>query len=65
MWQLLSTRDRGKFWYLVFLFSVTSFCDALGIFSVMPFMALALNPEMAMNNEYLNFIFNEMDFDTT
>lgn len=64
MWTLLSIRDQRKFWYLVVLFSFTAFCDALGIFSVMPFMALAMNPDWAMNNEYLNLIFNWMGFDT-
>ena len=62
IFNLLPLPDRKKGAFLVFLMLITSLFDALGIASVMPFMAVIVNPKLIEASKILTFIYFRLNF---
>lgn len=54
---ILSSHERKLAFYLLVTIFMMALLDALGVASIMPFIAVLLNPEIIKTNEILNFIF--------
>lgn len=62
--KLIDRRDRPKVLILVALMIVTAFVQTAGVASVMPFLAVLSDPEMAHSNAALNLVFNSLGFNS-
>ena len=47
---LLNSAERRKFYLLIIIAFIVSILDAIGIFSVMPFIGILINPESVIEN---------------
>ena len=56
---ILTFEEKKEALFLLFLVLVTSMFDVLGIASILPFIAILLNPEIINTNEFLNFLYNK------
>lgn len=55
--QLLNVGERRRLYLLFFLFLVSGFAEAAGVASVMPFIAIASNPEVIQENDKLHAVY--------
>jgi ABC-type multidrug transport system fused ATPase/permease subunit len=62
IFNLLSLSDRKKGAFLVILMLITSLLDAVGIVSVMPFMAVVANPKLIEASNLFSFIYSRLNF---
>jgi ABC-type multidrug transport system fused ATPase/permease subunit len=62
LWQLLTDRQRRFFVVLVFVNLVAAAAEVLGVFSVLPFLALAGEPELAQTQPMLRAAYEGMGF---
>jgi ABC-type multidrug transport system fused ATPase/permease subunit len=53
IYQVLDRKERRQGFLLLGLFLVRGFTEMVGVASIMPFMAVAANPEMIESNQYL------------
>ena len=54
---ILTPHERYKACLLLFLITITSFLEMLGVASILPFMTVLTNPEAVNSNYTLNFLF--------
>ena len=54
---LLSSRERKQAYLLLSMIAVMALLDMIGIASIMPFMAVLINPEIIETNIILNMLF--------
>lgn len=54
---ILSHRERQHLFVLVAMISSMAVLDALGVASILPFMAVLTNPELVQTNNFLNWAF--------
>ena len=52
---------RETYWLLLAILLMASF-DIAGIMSIMPFMAVVADPNIAANNSYLSWIYDKFNF---
>lgn len=60
---LLSLKERNRAALLVVMVLLMAVLDALGVASIMPFMAVLANPEMVVTNDILNNVYTFFGFD--
>lgn len=52
---------KKKFYKLISLVCITAFIDAVGVASIMPFVAVLSEPKIVETNFYLKYIYNSLD----
>jgi len=58
------SRTRGV--YILFIgILVKALIEVLGVASITPFVAVVVNPEIVQTNQYLNYVYQYFDFDST
>ncbi|OQW30493.1 MAG: hypothetical protein A4E19_09265 [Nitrospira sp. SG-bin1] len=69
MWQLirrlqalLTTKERRLFYALLGLIVLAGLIDALGVSSILPFMAVVGNPDLIQTNPWLHNVFTLLEF---
>jgi len=63
--QLLSARERRQAYLLVVMILLMGIFDAVGVASVMPFIAVLADPAAAVQTRYLNFAYVALGFAST
>jgi len=63
IFNLLSSKAKKKFIFLLVMFFIMALLDIVGVASVMPFMATLANPELIKTNVYLNDFFHFLNFE--
>ena len=60
--KLLTYQERKQALYLLFMILIVAILDAVGVASIMPFIAVLTNPDIIETNTFLNktFIFSEI-----
>ena len=61
--KIFSKKDRVHFFYLIILFIFSALIDVLGIASILPFIAIALNPDKIKDIEVLNWSYIFFEFE--
>jgi ABC-type multidrug transport system fused ATPase/permease subunit len=62
---LLSARARGRLVLLLMLLLAAAALEALGIASILPFMALVINPESIQQNHWLSVMYERLEMRDT
>jgi ATP-binding cassette, subfamily B, bacterial PglK len=62
LFALLNPRERRQAWIILALTLITGFAQAVGVFSVFPFLNVALNPALIQQNDALRTIYNLLGF---
>lgn len=62
LYTLLSSRDRKKLFFLIFVIIFSSFMGVTGIASIMPFVSILSNPESIHTNKYLSWFYDNLGF---
>lgn len=57
--QVLSEKERGSLFKVLALVLVMAVFDSLGIISIMPFLAVASNPELIESDVYLAYVYEK------
>ena len=59
--KLLTYQERKQALYLLFMILIVAILDAVGVASIMPFIAVLTNPDIIETNTFLNktFIFSK------
>ena len=55
---LLTHQERKKACLLLVMILIMAILDTIGVASIMPFMAVLMNPDLIDTNNFLNSIFN-------
>ena len=55
---LLSTHERRRIIFLLFIVMIMAFIEMLGLASILPFIGMLSNPDILNTNKYLGEIFN-------
>ncbi len=58
--ELLSSAEKKKLIILMFMILIMALIDMLGVASIMPFMAVLVNPELIETNKILNILLRIM-----
>lgn len=58
----LTPQERSKLWLLMGMIVVMALLDVLGVASIMPFMAVAADPNLVETNALLSSLYREFDF---
>jgi ABC-type multidrug transport system fused ATPase/permease subunit len=59
VFDLLSHSEKRQAYYLLILIIIMSFIDALGVASILPFVAILSNPQIIETNTIMNFFYRE------
>ena len=62
LFSLLDKRERRQAWIILGLTLITGFAQAVGVFSVFPFLNVALNPSQIQENDLLRFTYEFFGF---
>jgi len=62
LYTLLSSRDRKKLFFLIFVIISSSFMGVTGIASIMPFVSILSNPQTVHSNKYLLWFYENLGF---
>lgn len=62
---LLSPQERRRAWLLLGMILVMALLDAVGVASIMPFMAVLANPQVVDSNAYLSATYAALGFTAT
>jgi ABC-type bacteriocin/lantibiotic exporter with double-glycine peptidase domain len=62
LYNILDKKEQKRAVYLLLMMIVMAFIDALGVASIMPFMAVASNTDIIKKNEILANIYNYFNF---
>jgi len=62
LFSLLDKRERRQTWMILGLTLITGFAQAVGVFSVFPFLNVALNPAQIQENDILRFVYELLGF---
>lgn len=57
IFNLLNSNEKKSFYYLLVLISITGLIDMLGVASILPFLALVINPDIVQTNEIYNYLY--------
>jgi ABC-type bacteriocin/lantibiotic exporter with double-glycine peptidase domain len=57
IFNLLDSNEKKSFYYLLVLISITGLIDMLGVASILPFLALVINPDIIQTNEIYNYLY--------
>ena len=57
IFNLLNSDEKKSFYYLLVLISITGLIDMLGVASILPFLALVINPDIVQTNEIYNYLY--------
>jgi ABC-type branched-subunit amino acid transport system ATPase component len=57
IFNLLNSNEKKSFYYLLVLISITGLFDMLGVASILPFLALVINPDIVQTNEIYNYLY--------
>lgn len=63
LWQLLTPLDRKKLTYVFILILAMAFVEALGVISIMPFLAVLSSPEIIEKNKILTILYDFLNLD--
>ena len=55
--ELLSGPERRRVFYLLLMIILMAFLDAIGVASIMPFIAVLTNPDLIETNNFINTLF--------
>ena len=55
--KLLTYQERKQALYLLFMILIVAILDAVGVASIMPFIAVLTNPDIIETNTFLNKTF--------
>ena len=58
---LLNSKERKRVIQLTTMFLFTGLLDTIGVASIMPFIAVLMNPEIIDTNNFLNKLFIFLD----
>ena len=62
LYEIFTPRERMQA-VMVFIASlITAFLQAFGVASIFPFINVVMNPEMAIDNKWLSFFYNRLNF---
>jgi ABC-type multidrug transport system fused ATPase/permease subunit len=59
---LLNKREKRQLVFVVFALLVMGFIELVGVGSISPFISVVSNPEIIHTNEYLDFVYNYLNF---
>ena len=59
---ILSQRQRRRFWLLVVVGSLLALLEAAGVLSIVPFLAVAINPSIIETNALLKWSYDILDW---
>jgi ABC-type multidrug transport system fused ATPase/permease subunit len=59
LFQLLDPSEKKRFFFIATVLIISSLIETLGLTSIMPFVYLASNPELTIENKILNIIYLE------
>ncbi len=62
---LLNAKERRRSYGLLGLMVLAGLIDALGVSSILPFMAVVGNPELIQTNPWLHHLFTALEFEST
>jgi ATP-binding cassette subfamily C protein len=62
LFTLLDKREQRQTWIILGLTLITGFAQAVGVFSVFPFLNVALNPSQIQENDILRFMYEFFGF---
>jgi ATP-binding cassette, subfamily B, bacterial PglK len=62
LFSLLDKRERRQTWIILGLTLITGFAQAVGVFSVFPFLNVALNPSQIQENDIFRFMYEFFGF---
>ena len=62
LFALLDRREQRQAWIILALTLITGFAQAVGVFSVFPFLNVALNPSLIQQNDTLRFVYELLGF---
>ncbi|MCC5858714.1 MAG: ABC transporter ATP-binding protein [Ectothiorhodospiraceae bacterium] len=65
LYEILDARERKLTVIVLLLFIVVAFVEAVGVASIMPFMAVLANPEVVETNRYLALAYDTLGFEST
>ena len=57
VFDLLSSSERNKVFYLLLMIIIMALLETLGVASILPFIAVLTNPELIQTNLLINKIF--------
>ena len=63
LWQLLTPLDRKKLTYVFILVLAMACVEALGVISIMPFLAVLSSPEIIEKNKFLTILYDFLNLD--
>lgn len=64
VWLILSPLDRKKVIYVLILVMGMTLIESVGVVSIMPFLAVLTNPDIVNTNNYINYIYTSLSFDS-
>ena len=64
LYEMIDPSERRRAWTVFGLTLLMAFVEALGIASIMPFMAVLAQPEVIDTNPYLHAMYEQLGFDT-
>lgn len=64
LYEMIDPSERRRAWTVFGLTLLMAFVEALGIASIMPFMAVLAQPEVIDTNRYLHAMYEQLGFDT-
>jgi ATP-binding cassette, subfamily B, bacterial PglK len=62
LYTLLSLREKRQFYLILVLSLLTGFAQAVGVFSIFPFLEVALNPALIQENDTFRFFYELFGF---
>ena len=62
LYTLLSVREKRQFYLILVLSLLTGFAQAVGVFSIFPFLEVALNPALIQENDTFRYFYELFGF---
>jgi|GEM_PF-5599870 len=62
---LFTKREKKRFFFLAFGMMSNGMMEMFSIAAVMPFLGVASNPKLIEQNQYLNYIYGFLGFDSS
>lgn len=60
----LSKREKGQLFLVFFSMVIVGLLEVIGVGSISPFMSVVSNPELIETNQYLNWVYNALKFES-
>ena len=65
LWKILNTQEKKRMLFLLVMILILSFIEMMGISSILPFLAVASNPDLVTENKQLHKIYQYIGFSST